>query len=134
MNENDRIFKTLPLPVVYTFFIIGIISALCFRAIILFQYFDAAYVRITWYTGIIGYLFFFLYRYRVSMKRKEIIKSYRLIEKLERGKKLEETEQKAVIYILSSINVSLENYNYNIIFLLSLFAIIFDLILSNTPK
>jgi hypothetical protein len=134
MNENDRIFKTLPLPVVYTFFTIGIFSALCFRLIILFQYYDAAYVRITWYIGIIGYLFFFFYRYLVSRKRKRIIKSYRLIEKLESGKTLDETEKKAVIYILSSINVSLENYNYNIIFLLSLFAIIFDLVLSYTLK
>jgi hypothetical protein len=132
MYDNDRIFKTLPLPVVYTFFAIGIISALCFRVIILFQYYDAAYVRITWYIGIIGYLFFFLYRYIVSRKRKGIIKSYGLIEKLKSGNELDETEKKAVIYILSSINVSLENYNYNIIFLLSVCAIIIDIVLSNT--
>jgi hypothetical protein len=132
MYNNDRIFKTLPLPVVYTFFAIGIISALCFRVIILFQYYDAAYVRITWYIGIIGYLFFFLYRYIVSRKRKGIIKSYGLIEKLKSGNELDETEKKAVIYILSSINVSLENYNYNIIFLLSVCAIIIDIVLSNT--
>lgn len=131
MNNKDQTFKTLPLPVVYIFFTIGIVSALCFRIIIVFQYFNTAYARITWYTGIIGYLAFFYYRYMVSRKRKGIIKDHDLIKKLESGNSLEETDKKAVIYILSSINVSLENYNYNIIFILSLIAIVVDLVLSS---
>ncbi len=121
---------TLPRYIIFGFFILGLISAIAFRAIILIQKFEPAWVRPVWYIGAIGYLFFFLYRFSITKKRKRAIDQHRLIEKIRENSCLTNDERDAVAYLLSSIKKSLEDLNYFIIFILSIAAIVLDLLLS----
>ncbi|VAX31306.1 hypothetical protein MNBD_NITROSPIRAE02-1062, partial [hydrothermal vent metagenome] len=86
--------------------------------------------RPVWYVGTIGYCFFFLYRYGISKKRKRTVDGFRLIEKLKSDAPLSDEDRKVILYLLSSIKASLEDINYAIIFLLSIAAIVADLILT----
>ncbi|MFN3479814.1 MAG: hypothetical protein ACK415_05455 [Thermodesulfovibrionales bacterium] len=124
---NNKKPHTLPPSVIYCFFALGIISAIAFRAIIVFQRLEPSWVRPVWYVGVIGYMVFFLYRYYISEKRKRTIEKFQLIEKVKANACLTDEDREVVIYLLSSIRKSPENVNYFIIFLLSILAIIADI-------
>lgn len=135
MNNKERDTKTtkphtLPRYIIYGFFIIGLLSAIAFRAIIVFQRIGPNWVRPLWYIGAVGYFLFFLYRYSITKKRKRSIENFQLIEKVKDNACLTDKDREIVLYLLSSIKASLEDFNYFIIFILSLVAIIIDLILS----
>jgi len=118
---------------VYGFFLLGLLSAVAFRAIIVFQHIEPSWVRPVWYAGVLGYLVFFLYRYAISRKRKRAIKEYELIEKVKANACLSPEDREVVTYLLSSIEKSMEDVNYYIIFMLSILAIIADIVLSLIP-
>lgn len=120
----------LPKYIIYGFFVIGLISAIAFRAIIVFQHLEPSWVRPVWYAGIIGYIFFFLYRYRITKKRKKAIDDFQLIDKVKANACLTEEDREIVLYLLSSIKSSPEDLNYAIIFILSILAILADILLS----
>ncbi len=90
---------------------------------------EPAWVRPVWYFGVVGYILFFLYRFEITKTRKKAISDYGLIEKVE-NKTLSDEDRKVLIYLLSSIKVSLEDMNYALIFFLSIVAIAADIILS----
>ena len=121
---------TVPKSIIYGFFLLGLFSAIAFRIIIVFQHIEPSWVRPVWYAGVLGYLVFFLYRYSISKKRKKAITEYGLIEKMRADACLSEEDRAVVIYLLSSIKKSMEDMNYYIIFILSILAIIVDIIFS----
>lgn len=127
MNNHPH---TLPRSVIYGFFILGLLSAIAFRIIIVFQHIQPTWVRPVWYAGILGYLAFFLYRYSISRKRKNAIKEHDLITKMKSKEDLSDEERQTVIYLLSSIQKSMEDLNYYIIFILSILAIAADIVLT----
>jgi hypothetical protein len=128
MHDNQP--HTLPKTVIYGFFVLGLLSAIAFRIIIVFQHIEPTWVRPVWYAGILGYLAFFLYRYAISRKRKKAIRDYDLINKLKENACLSDKDREIVTYLLSSIQKSMEDLNYYIIFILSILAIAADLIFS----
>jgi hypothetical protein len=119
-----------PKYIIYGFFIIGLLSAIAFRAIIVFDRLEPIWVRPVWYIGTIGYVIFFLYRFIITKKRKHAIEEFQLIEKVRTNACLTDDDREVVLYLLSSIKSSLEDINYAIIFLLSVVAIAADLILA----
>lgn len=121
--------KTLPAYVINSFFVLGLLSAVAFRILIVFQHVKPEYFRLVWYCGVIGYTIFFLYRYIISEKRKRSIRDFKLIQKIRNHDELSEEDRAVVIYCLSSIRNSKENYNYLFIFALSAAAILLDLAL-----
>lgn len=127
---QPRMPQIVPRYIIVSLFIIGLVSAIAFRAIIIFQHLEPQWVRPVWYIGVLGYLIFFFYRYMIARKRKTAIEKYQLIEKIRANACLAAEERDVVLYLLSSIRTSLEDLNYAIIFLLSLIAIVADLILS----
>ncbi len=127
---NKKHPHTLPKSVIYFFFLLGLLSAIAFRIIIVFQHFEPAWVRPTWYAAVVGYLFFFLYRYYISHKRKRAIRDNDLIAKIKANACLTDDDRDVVIYLLSSIKKSMEDMNYYIIFILSILAIAADLYIS----
>lgn len=120
----------VPKYIIYGFFLLGLVSAIAFRAIIVLQHIDPFWVRPVWYVGAIGYFLFFLYRYAITRKRKKAVEEYELIEKLKANACLTENDREVVLYLLSSIKFSLEDLNYALIFLLSVIAIAADLVLT----
>lgn len=127
--EKNKV-HVVPKYVIYGFFILGLLSAIAFRAIILFQRLEPSWVRPVWYIGTIGYFFFFLYRYAITKKRKKAIEQFQLIEKVKANACLTDQDREVVLYLLSSLRLSLEDINYAIIFILSLVAVAADLLLS----
>lgn len=119
----------VPKYVMYWFFILGLVSAIAFRAIIVLQHLEPAWIRPAWYTGTVGYFLFFLYRYKITKKRKKAIEDFELIEKVRTNACLTDGDREVVLYLLSSLKSSLEDINYAIIFLLSIIAVIADLLL-----
>jgi len=115
---------------IYGFFVLGLVSAIAFRAIIVFQRLEPAWIRPVWYTGTVGYFLFFLYRYIITRRRKRAIREFELIEKVKANACLTDQDRELVLYLLQSVNSSLEDVNYAIIFLLSVIAIVADIILS----
>jgi hypothetical protein len=113
--------------IIYGIFVLGLISAVAFRAIIVFEHLNPLWVRPVWYVGILGYLVFFFYRYLISKRRKRAIEDYSLIEKVKANACLSAEDREVVIYLLSSIEKSLEDVNYYIIFMLSILAIMVDM-------
>ena len=122
--------RIMPKYIIYGFFVIGLISAIAFRAIIVFQHLEPSWVRPVWYAGIVGYIFFFLYRYGITKKRKKAIDDFQLIDKVKANACLTEEDREIVLYLLSSIKSSPEDLNYAIIFILSILAILADILLS----
>ena len=122
--------KALPKSISTLFFIIGLISAISFRAIIIVQHANSDYVRLLWYIAVISNLVFFLFRYHISLKRKHAIRDSTLMEKLRTDRPLKHEDRMALIYLLTSINRSRENLNYLSIFLLSGLAILIDIIMT----
>jgi hypothetical protein len=128
---EKKTIHIVPKYIIYSFFILGLISAIAFRAIIVIQRLEPAWIRPVWYTGTIGYFFFFLYRYIITQKRKRAIKEFQLIEKVKANACLTEKDREVVLYLLTSVKYSLEDINYAIIFLLSVLSIAADLFLSS---
>lgn len=121
--------RLLPKPIIVAFFLLGVLSSVAFRAIILFQKFNPQWVRPVWYFGVIGYMIFFMYRYGISLRRKRTIAQSKIIEKLRGGGLLSSEDREAALYLLSSVQKSREDWNYLAIFVLSIAAIAFDLLL-----
>lgn len=119
--------RIVPVYISYGFFILGLISAFAFRVIIVLQHIEPAWVRPVWYIGTVGYIFFFLYRYKITTKRKRAIEKFQLIEKVKSKACLSDEERDVVLYLLASVRRSPENINYAIIFLLSVLAVLADI-------
>ena len=68
MNRRPRI---LPKYIIYGFFVIGLISAIAFRAIIVFQHLEPSWVRPVWYAEHCRIRLLFLYRYRITKRREK---------------------------------------------------------------
>jgi len=129
-GKNECVPHTVPPYVISASFILGLLSATAFRILIVFQHVAPHWVRPTWYIGIIGYTFFFMYRYLIACRRKTTIDNYNLIEKIATDAPLNSAERNATIYLLQSIKKSRENLNYLWIFITSIIAVLCDVILS----
>ncbi len=119
---------TLPSLIINLFFIIGLLSALSFRALLVIKELFPEFFRPVWYLGIIGYIVFFSYRYFISVKRKKAISHNKLISKVKQNK-LSIDDRRVIAYLLASIEKSKENLNYLFIFATSALAILLDIML-----
>jgi hypothetical protein len=122
--------KTVPAFVVYLFLIIGLLSAVAFRLMTIINTFSPSLFRPVWYFGVIGYIFFFAYRYHISEKRKAAIRANQLLEKIQGGSDITSEDRALIAYVLSSIMKSKENLNYLFIFILSIAAVAVDIFLA----
>ncbi len=122
--------KTVPPFVIYLFLVIGLLSAVAFRLLTIINTFSPSLLRPVWYFGVIGYIFFFAYRYHISEKRKNAIRANRLLEKIQGRGDISSEDRALIAYVLSSIIKSKENLNYLFIFVLSIAAVAVDILLA----
>ena len=127
--EKEKLATAHPFKI-YGYFMLGLGTAIAFRALIVLDHVQPAWVRPVWYFGVLGNFVFFHYRYKVTEKRKKVVAQHQLIDKIKAGTKLSAKDREAMIYLLRSIKLSPENINYLVIFLFSLLAIALDLALS----
>ncbi|MBU2538005.1 MAG: hypothetical protein KKH22_06175 [Proteobacteria bacterium] len=122
--------RTVPPFVIYLFMVIGLLSAVAFRLLTIINTFSPALMRPVWYFGVIGYIFFFAYRYHISEKRKTAIRANQLLEKIQGSGDISNEDRVLIAYVLSSIIKSKENLNYLFIFALSIAAVGVDILLA----
>ena len=122
--------KTVSPFVIYLFLVVGLLSAVAFRLLTIINTFSPSLMRPVWYFGVIGYIFFFAYRYHISEKRKNAIRANRLLEKIQSPGEISSEDRALIAYVLSSIIKSKENLNYLFIFALSIAAVGVDILLA----
>jgi len=122
--------KTVSPFVIHLFLVIGLLSAVAFRLLTIINTFTPSLMRPVWYFGVIGYIFFFAYRYHITEKRKNAIRGNRLLEKIQGQGEITGEDRALIAYVLSSIVKSKENLNYLFIFVLSLVAVGVDIFLA----
>jgi hypothetical protein len=117
----------LPKPIIFITFGVGILCAVGFRSLIILDKVNPALVRAVWYFSVVGYIYFFAFRYYIAEKRKNIIKQSDLLRKISEKEELTDNDREVLSYVLSSIIKSKESANYFFIFFTSIIAIILDL-------
>ena len=126
---NHKLYRTL-------LFVIGIIATIAYRIIIVLNYYSPIAVQIAWYIGTIGFVWYFIHRYKVENKRDHLIENLGLAKKIANKQELKDKEREALVYILKGLKTSLAKWNYIAIFLLSALALAYgvytDLLLTLT--
>jgi hypothetical protein len=116
---------------IYGYMALGLATAIAFRLLIIIDHIEPGWVRPVWYFGVLGNFVFFHYRFKITRKRKQVIRDNRLIQKIESCNELTEKERGALTYLLSSIDRSPESFNYLIISIFSVLAIAIDIGMSH---
>jgi len=106
-------------------FAVGIIATIAYRIIIVLNYYSALWVEIAWYIGTIGFVWYFIHRYKVENKRDHLIENLNLAEKIENKEELNNKERQATVYILKGLKTSLAKWNYIAIFVFSAIALLY---------
>ena len=122
--------KTYSNAIIIGAFTLGLLTAIAMRALIVLTHLDPSWVRPVWYFAVVGNFFFFYYRFMITQRRKKAIADFGLIEKIKAGSALSDDDRDVTVYLLRSIEKSLENYNYLVIFAFSIIAIALDIIMS----
>ena len=100
------------------FFVVGLIAAIGIRLVLLLNRVDPLYSSIAWYSAIILYVFFYIFRLYIEEKRRSLIRKNRLREKL-MDNKCDAKDRKKIKILLDSILVSKLRWNLIILLILS---------------
>lgn len=107
----------------------GIIATLAYRVIIVLTNVDAFWLKLCWYVGTIGFIIYFVHRFEISEKREKLIENQKLIEKVDRTNAFSKDDKDALLYILNSLKISSERFNFIFIFVTSALALIIGIYL-----
>jgi hypothetical protein len=110
------------------FFMCGIIATISYRAIVVLNHYSSTISLIAWYIGTIGFVLYFWHRYIVSEKRVKLIKEHDLISAVAKTN-LSKDQIEANEYILTTLLSTKEKWNYIVIFVTSLVAIVIGIYL-----
>ena len=122
MNQQSSSFK-------WSLFIIGIVATIAYRIIIILNYYNPIWVKVSWYVGTIGFIFYFGYLYKLQSKRADLAIKYNLLGAVKEMKGLKVKQKEALEYIVKSNATSKVKYNSAIIFILSVIALIVGIVL-----
>lgn len=111
------------------YFWAGIIATFAYRIIIVLTGFSQIWLKIAWYVGTIGFIFYFAHRFEISKKRAKLIDEYQLVKKVEELPGLNPDERGAMNYIFHTLISSLEKWNYIFIFVTSGIALLWGIII-----
>ena len=106
------------------YFWAGIIATISYRIIIVFTDQQIFWLRLFWYIGTIGFVIYFIHRFIISEKRAKVIAEYNLDKKVANLTEIDNEDKEALNYIIKSLEVSHERWNYIIIFLTSTIALL----------
>jgi hypothetical protein len=111
------------------FFVIGIVATLAYRVIIILNFYNPLWVKISWYIGTMGFILYFGYLYNLQSKRAELAIQYNLLNVVKRIKEIKGKQKEALQYIVKSNATSKAKWNSAVIFILSVLALIIGIIL-----
>jgi len=111
------------------FFLIGIIATLAYRIIIVLNYHDPYWVKVSWYIGTIGFILYFGHRFEIQRRRAKFVQDYNLVKEIQKNKQIKKDKKKVLLYIVRTTNNSKARWNSLFIFILSILALIVGIIL-----
>ena len=92
-------------------FWIGIVATLAYRLIIILNHYSQLWVEISWYIGTIGFIWYFIHRFRVENQREKLIEKRNLGQKIKNNEQLTESDRNALVYILKGLRTSKARLN-----------------------
>lgn len=107
----------------------GIVATFCYRIIVVLNNYSTMWSTISWYIGTVGFIIYFAHRYQVSERRYELLKKYRILNKIKRSTQFSKEEKAASEYILGTLLSTKERWNFIFIFVASTIALIWGLYL-----
>jgi len=113
--------------IAWIFIIIGLISTVAIRVVTILMNFSELYGKISWYIGVIGFILFFLYKYKVFKQRADYIDQIKLIEKITNNDPLSSDEREGILIILCNIRSNKERINFFFIFVASFMSLLLAL-------
>jgi len=117
-----------PAWVIWLAFATGLTGAISLRLILIAKAYRPELVRLLWYLGVCGNMLFFMFRAFITHRRRRLITTLRLQEKLQQENSLCPEDYEALRYLVSSLYASKERWNYAIIFVCSIMAIAWDIV------
>lgn len=126
-HQDPHIPSRYPSWVIWLAFSVGLTGAISLRLILIAKAYRPELVRLLWYLGVCGNMLFFMFRAFITHRRRRLITTLRLQEKLRQEDSLCPEDYEALRYLVSSLYASKERWNYAIIFVCSILAIAWDI-------
>jgi hypothetical protein len=118
-------------PFTTLFFIIGLIATISIRLIGITGLFSILLTKLLWYVGVIGFLLFFIYKFKAENERRKLVSDTKIIEKIANDDKIAYEDKEVLISVLCSLTSKKDVINYFVIFFTSavslIVALLFDL-------
>ncbi len=127
-ESGSTIPTRYPAWVTWLAFAVGLTGAISLRLILIAKSYRPELVRLFWYMGVCGNMLFFMFRAFITHRRRRLITNLRLQEKLHEENSLCPEDYEALRYLVGSLYTSKERWNYLIIFIFSIMAIAWDLV------
>jgi len=109
-------------------FWVGILSTLCYRAIIFLNHLpNSFWSDLVWYLGTLGFIWYFAHRYQVEKTRADIVAERQLDHKVERGDTLSADDKRVLVQTLRGLELSKAKWIYIVIFVSSGIALLIDI-------
>jgi hypothetical protein len=103
----------------WVYFIIGLISIVAIRIPVFFDVAHPSYGKIAWYIGVIGFLLFFLYQYKVAKQKTCLIDGHDLLVKMNDPHSLSPGDYERIRVLLCSMTSFKDKANFAFIFIVS---------------
>jgi hypothetical protein len=103
----------------WVYFIIGLISIVAIRVPVFFDPAHPFYGKIAWYIGVVGFLLFFLYQYKISKQKTRLINDYGLLAKMNDPRSLSVADYERMRVLLCSLTSFKDKINFAFIFIVS---------------
>jgi len=123
-EKSLKVIEPNPKPVRLFFFWAGMIATIAYRIIIVLNLYSSFWVKVSWYIGTVGFIFYFAHRYNVAAKRARLVEDYNLIEAVDKAKDIDPQKSLALRYLVETSLTSKSRWNSALIFILSLAALI----------
>ncbi len=107
----------------WIFFIIGLIAAVAIRAVTVLGDLEPAYGKAAWYVGVLGFLVFFIYKFRADLLRAKAIEKAGLLDKVVARQGLTDDDHRLLSDILCGLSSNKDRINYFVIFGTSILAL-----------
>ena len=129
MNNPLKVIEPSSKPIRWFFFWAGIIATIAYRIIILLNFYDPLWVKVSWYIGTIGFILYFGHRFNVARKRAKLVRDYKLVQAIDNTYDIDPQKKIALHYLVKTSLTSKSRWNSAIIFILSLIALIMGIYL-----
>ncbi len=113
----------------WLFFFIGIIATISIRVVSILLHISSFWAQFSWYVGVVGFLIYFAYKFKIDQRRSRAIRNNNLILKLSQEEKLSRQEKDFLIALLCAFSSKKDRINYFLIFVTSALALVITVIM-----